>query len=86
MNEDTECWWGFHDLMVTAAHRYCLGRRTYIVSECVRWIQMNWDKFHVHTRELIWRETHEALTRDCAGDDCDVSEWNKILELKVNDE
>ena len=26
-------------LMAMAAHRYCLGRRSYIVGACIEWIQ-----------------------------------------------
>ncbi len=74
--------WGHGDLMVTAAHRYCLGRRTYIVSECVNWLISNWKRLEDHTKKLILEETQEAIDRDYAGESCDVREWNKILELK----
>lgn len=30
--------WGRSDLMATAAVRYCLGRCSYIVGDCVDWL------------------------------------------------
>lgn len=75
--------WGYHDLMVTAAHRYCLGRRTYIVSECVKWLIQNWSLFEKNTKKLIVEETKEALDKGWAGDACDVAEWNKIAALSI---
>jgi hypothetical protein len=73
--------WGPHNLMVTAAHRYCLGRRTYIVSVCVNWLKSNWDKFDKNTKKMIVEETQEALERDLAGDSCDIREWEQIINL-----
>ena len=75
--------WGYHDLMVTAAHRYCLGRRTYIVSTCVNWLIQNWNLFEKNTRKLIVEDTKEALNKGWAGDSCDIDEWNKIVCLSI---
>lgn len=75
--------WGYHDLMVTASHRYCLGRRTYIVSACVSWLIQNWDLFQKNTRNLIVKETKEALDNGWAGDSCDIDMWNKIVGLSI---
>lgn len=71
--------WGLHDLMVTAAHRYCLGRQSYIVSECVEWLLEHWDSFHPSTRKLIRDETREAIRNGRAGMECDVDEWERFL-------
>ncbi len=73
--------WGTHDLMAVAAFRYCLGRRTYIVSDCVRWIIRWWETFHPQTKALMVKEVHEAIKLDRAGDACDLSEWVKITKL-----
>lgn len=72
--------WGFQNLMVIAAFRYCLGRRTYIVSSCVDWLLFWWDDLDDVTKNLIVKEIQEALDRDWAGDDCDVDCWKRILE------
>lgn len=76
--------WGFHDLMVTAAHRYCLGRMTYIVSECVDWLLENWDSFEPSTRKLIRDETREAIRDERAGMECDVDQWERLLRETEN--
>lgn len=72
--------WGPHHIMVTAAHRYCLGRRTYIVSSCVYWLMAIWSKVEPHTKNMIIRETQEAIDSGAAGDTCDVDQWNKLLK------
>lgn len=77
-----ESWWT-QDLMVTAAHRYCLGRKTYIVSECVDWLLYNWNMFNKHTKNLIVKETQEAIERNRAGDPCDVECWQQIARLPL---
>jgi hypothetical protein len=56
--------WGFGGLMSMAAFRYCLGRMTYIVTECVDWIIPNWDNFHPSIRVLIELELEEAFVKD----------------------
>lgn len=75
--------WGHHDLMVTAAHRYCLGRRTYIVSQCVEWLMHNWEKFEDTTKKLIIEETQEALERNNAGDACDIDQWQSLIKFHL---
>ncbi len=56
--------WGFGGLMAMASFRYCLGRMTYIVNECVDWIIPNWDNFHPSIRVLIERELEDEFIRD----------------------
>lgn len=81
-----------NDLMVTAAFRYCLGRRTYIVGECANWLVQHWNEFRPQTRELIQRELAEAFVHDNKarhegesfkplGDDCDRAEWERVRRL-----
>jgi hypothetical protein len=82
--------WGFDDLMVMAAFRYCLGRRTYVVGCCVDWLIDNWKHFSEGVRDLITRELRDALDDDersrmnsedtCypLGDDCDRVEWTRL--------
>jgi len=76
-----ENWWGTHHIMVTAAHRYCLGRRTYIVSICVDWLKSNWEKIEPETKKRIVSETHEAIDKECAGDACDVDAWKTLIDF-----
>jgi hypothetical protein len=66
--------------MVTAAHRYCLGRQTYIVGACVAWLQRWWPHFTNHTRCIIVRDTIAALQEGDAGADCDAKDWKRFAE------
>ena len=71
--------WGFHNLMVLAAFRYCLGRRTYIVGSCVDWLIQYWDEIDQNTKRIILQETKECLDRKEAGDACDVVRWQQLV-------
>lgn len=83
--------WGEGDLMAVAAFRYCLGRRTYIVGTCTRWLGRIWLLLKPLTRTLILRELEEAVARDDEarsrgdrwrplGDDCDREKWLSLYE------
>lgn len=54
-------------LMATAAHRYCLGRRTYIVGSCLSWLRATWPQFTGNTKQIIVRDTVDAIEGGCAG-------------------
>jgi len=84
--------WGWHNLMVVAAFRYCLGRMTYISGVCADWIIAHWHNFPPNAQQLIHKELEEAFKRDDearAGDfpikelgwDCDRKEWEKVRAL-----
>lgn len=81
--KDDDSTWGFNDLMVTAAFRYCLGRRTYIVNACCNWLIANWDKFNTQAKLLIQRELDEEFERDIKGlgDACDIEDWKRVRAL-----
>jgi len=95
MNEPTltrEQAWGWEELMVIAAFRYCLGRRTYIVETCADWIVMMWPVFSQKSRAIIERDLeaefrHDDLQRATGdtfkslGDDCDRRAWEKVRAL-----
>jgi hypothetical protein len=65
-------------LMVTAAHRYCLGRCSYIVGACLGWLYATWDQFDRNTKRVMVRDTIEALMDDRAGGYTDVKDWTKF--------
>lgn len=84
--------WGRGELMVIAAHRYCLGRRTYIVGDCCDWLIDIWPSLSVKTKEIIQRDTEEEFIRDDnarangdnykpLGDDCDRADWERVRNL-----
>lgn len=76
--------WGFQNLMVLAAFRYCLGRRTYIVGSCVDWLLSYWDEIDDWTKVLIIKEIKLAAELGHLGDECDADDWKKILEKSVD--
>jgi len=71
-------------LMVMAAHRYCLGRRSYIVGSCVEWLKNWWGLCEDNTREVIMRDTIEALQDGNAGDSMDIRAWKWFAEWAWN--
>lgn len=83
---------GRDGLMAIAAFRYCLGRRTYIVSDCVEWLRENWPKFPENVRTVIKRDLESEFVKDDQardqgedykplGWDCDRAEWQKVRAL-----
>ena len=83
---------GRDSLMAVAAFRYCLGRRTYIVSDCVEWLCENWQKFPENVRAVIKRDLESEFAKDDEardqgqdykplGWDCDRAEWQKVRAL-----
>ena len=84
--------WGCDGLMALAALRYCLGRMTYIVGDCERWIFANWEHFPENVKKLIQREVEKEINRDDEarergddykplGHDCDRAAWIRVRSL-----
>ena len=84
--------YGRNDMMALAAVRYCLGRQSYIVADCVDWLIEAWPHINPDTQATIKRDIEEAFTRDDAdrtegrehkalGWNCDRSEWEKVRLL-----
>ena len=84
--------WGWEDLMVIAAFRYCLGRLTYISGVCADWLVDKWSELPPHSRALIRTELDRAFERDDEarergddykplGWDCDRAAWEKVRAL-----
>lgn len=53
--------YGRHGLMILAAVQYCIGRRSYIVSDCADWIIRNWASWPDNVRNIIKRDVEEAF-------------------------
>jgi hypothetical protein len=66
---------------VLYATRYCVGRRTYAVSDCVAYLRTHWAALSLTTQYTIQRDVAEAIERDCAGDLCDIAAWRTVLAL-----
>lgn len=67
-------------LMVMAAHRYCLGRQSYIVGACIDWLRLWWGEFERNTKNVIIRDTIEALQDKSAGSDYDHKMWKEFTQ------
>lgn len=52
------------DQILISAFRYSLGRQTYIVPDCCRWIQERWLVLHPAARAIIFNELDDAVQRD----------------------
>ena len=66
------------------AFRYALGRKTYSVSDVSDTIIANWEELSEIIKRLIQKEIQEAIDEDCAGMECDIQSWSRILQLSVN--
>jgi hypothetical protein len=62
-------------LMALAALRYCLGRRSYIVSACHEWLREVWPQLTANSQNVILRDIVESLSDDLAGDQLDRVGW-----------
>lgn len=83
---------GRHDLMAVAAVRYCLGRMTYIVSDCADWIIEQWPNISEGAQKTIQRDIDDAFVSDdeerargkeykTLGHDCDRAQWDRVRKL-----
>ena len=84
--------WGWQELMVVSAFRYCLGSSTYVVNACADWLVSIWPLLSQKNREIIQRDLEEAFEQDdrdrAAGDgykrlgwDCDRTDWERVRKL-----
>lgn len=83
--------YGRDGLMAIAAFRYCLGRQSYIVGDCVDWLIDQWASLVPNVRQVIERDLREEFRRDDAaraageiykplGMECDRAGWQKVLD------
>lgn len=61
------------------AFDYALGRRSYITGFVVDWLIRHWTQLSATTQARIVAKTESAITRNMAGDNCDVQEWSRLL-------
>lgn len=78
--------------MALAAVRYCLGRMSYIVGDCVDWLVEQWPNISESTRKTIARDVDEAIKLDDEdrmqrrehkrlGMDMDREQWDRARKL-----
>ena len=61
--------------MLLCSFRYSLGRMTYIVSDCVKWLTLYWHIMPESWRAQIHEDIRKAMEQDTAGMACDVEQW-----------
>ena len=62
-------------LMVMAAHRYCLGRESYIVGAALDWLWKHREHFENNTKFVLVVDTVKALMDGHTGADSDTKGW-----------
>jgi hypothetical protein len=78
-------------LMVMAAHSYCLGRQTYMPHACMEWLWKHRGLLERNTMFNIVRDTSKALRDGRAGSEtADVPAWRSFAakmfrELRAED-
>ncbi len=77
-------------LMVMAAHRYSLGRQSYIVGSAIDWLLRYRQYFTKDTKYILVRDTVEALQDGLAGSKLvDEPQWEnfaRILYSEMSDD
>jgi len=69
------------NLMVSAAHRYCLPRHSYIVSSCIEYLKENWERMGPNTKQAIIKDTQNAVE---SGNSSYETEWSEFLSWAHN--
>lgn len=69
--------------LVLCSFRYSLGRMTYITSECKDWLHRFWHILPTNWQEQIHGDIRKAIELGHAGHDCDVKNWESVLELPI---
>ena len=81
-----------HNVAIWAT-RYCLGRMTYDVGQCVEWLIHVWPDLRKDVRAIIQRDIEEAFAEDARardglpgnskrlGMDMDRREWERVRRL-----
>ena len=84
---------GIGDMAAPWAVRYCLGRRTYAVDDCARWLVSVWPMLDEDAKTCIQRDLEEEFRRDDAarangnfaglplGMDIDRASWERVRKL-----
>jgi hypothetical protein len=67
-------------LMVMAAHRYCLGRQSYIVFDCIEWLKQWWTEIDAETQRTVVLDTVRALQEGDTGSEMDAKVWKGFAQ------
>lgn len=69
------------DFLLHTSFRYCLGRKTYVTSECVELLLKYKHALHPHRHNQIVKEIKQYREmHGLAGMQCDDDEWQKVID------
>ena len=69
--------------IIIYAFRYALGRKTYASLIMSDYILKHWDDFSEQDIALFKREVTDAIFTKRAGMDCDIAQWQRIIDKGV---
>ena len=69
------------EILLACAFRYCLGRRTYVVSSCVSELKRKYTILSEHFKDRTKKEIDDADFEENLGDSFDALEWRTIRNL-----
>lgn len=72
--------------MLLCAFRYSLGRMTYITGDCADWLNRYWEIMPIAWKKQIHDDIRGAIERSQAGHQCDVSNWECVLALPIEED
>jgi len=89
--------WGWNEVMVISAFRYCVGRQTYVVQACADWLISIWPMLGANTKAVIQFDLEKEFERDDEarrreenykplGWDCDRRDWDRVRALWKGEE
>lgn len=70
-----------YHFLIICVFRYCLGRKTYVVSCICEIIEKEWNKLSKQDKQLIIKEI-KAYQEMWKFTEIDKISWNKILKLE----
>src|SRR4051794_25946442 len=70
--------------LLLCSFRYSLGRMTYITSDCADWLTRYWQLMPPAWQKQIHDDIRKAIEQGCAGHDCDVASWRRVLDLPIS--
>ena len=68
-----------YELILLAAFRYALGRKTYIVGTVVDYLLNEWDSVGYTLKAQMQSEIKQAIKSGNAGMDMDIKQWERLL-------
>lgn len=67
------------------AFRYALGRMTVASMTVADDIVENWSRLNLGLKIQIKREITEAVLHNVAGMQCDIDQWQRVLDLPITE-